>query len=118
MPRKAISPGALVDLQRRLGALPPRSSQIRGLIQEASTVYGISEPTLYRLLRKRRQPRLIGRSDRGVPLQRSGTVAVASHLSRRRALISPRAVATGTHGRPSSPVVGGGYPTRRSLLIW
>ena len=67
MPRKAISPAALLDLQRRLGALPSRSSQRRGLIQEASTVYGVSEPTLYRLLRQRRQPRLIGRSDRGVP---------------------------------------------------
>jgi hypothetical protein len=67
MPRKVISPEALLDLQRRLGALPPRSAQRRCLIQEASTVYGVSEPTLYRLLRQRRQPRLIGRSDRGVP---------------------------------------------------
>jgi len=67
MPRKAISPEALLDLQRQLGALPPRSVQRRCLIQEASTVYGVSEPTLYRLLRQRRQPRLIGRSDRGMP---------------------------------------------------
>jgi hypothetical protein len=67
MPRKVISPEALLDLQRQLGALPPRSAQRRCLIQEASTVYGVSEPTLYRLLRQRRQPRLMGRSDRGVP---------------------------------------------------
>jgi hypothetical protein len=54
MPRKAISSEALLDLQRQLGALPPRSSQRRHLVQAASTVYGVSVPTLYRLLRQRR----------------------------------------------------------------
>lgn len=67
MPRKAISPEALTDLRRQLGALPPRSAQRRCLMQEASTFYGISEPTLYRLLRQRWQPRSLGRSDRGLP---------------------------------------------------
>jgi hypothetical protein len=67
MPRKAISPEALLDLQRQLGAFPPRSSQRRRLIQAASTFYGVSEPTLYRLLRQRRHPRAVGRADRGSP---------------------------------------------------
>ena len=67
MARKAISAEALTDLRRQLGALPTRSSQRRRLIQEASTFYDVSEPTLYRLLRQRRQPRSIGRSDRGSP---------------------------------------------------
>lgn len=67
MSRKAISAEALVDLRRQLGALPPRSSERRRLIQESSTFYGVSEPTLYRLLRQRRQPQSIGRSDQGSP---------------------------------------------------
>jgi len=67
MPRKAIPSEALLNLQRQLGALPPRSPQRRHLVQAASTVYGVSVPTLYRLLRQRRQPRSVGRSDRGSP---------------------------------------------------
>ncbi len=67
MSRTAISAEALIDLRRQLGALPTRSSERRRLIQEASTFYGVSEPTLYRLLRQRRQPRSIGRADQGSP---------------------------------------------------
>ena len=67
MSRTAISAEALIDLRRQLGALPPRNSERRRLIQEASTFYGVSEPTLYRLLRQRRQPRSIGRADQGSP---------------------------------------------------
>ena len=67
MSRTALSAEALVDLRRQLGALPTRSSERRRLVQEASTLYGVSEPTLYRLLRQRRHPRTIGRSDRGLP---------------------------------------------------
>ena len=67
MSRTALSAEALVDLRRQLGALPTRSSERRRLIQEASTFYGVSEPTLYRLLRQRRQPRSIGRADQGSP---------------------------------------------------
>lgn len=67
MTRKAISAEVLIDLRRQLGALPPRSSERRRLIQEASTFYGVSEPTLYRLLRQRRQPHSTGRSDQGSP---------------------------------------------------
>lgn len=67
MPRKVIPSEALVDLQRQLGALPARSPQRRNLIHSASALYGVSVPTLYRLLRQRRQPRSVGRSDQGVP---------------------------------------------------
>lgn len=67
MSRKTIPSEALIDLQRQLGALPPRSPQRRNLIQAASTLYGVSVPTLYRLLRQRRQPRTVGRADQGLP---------------------------------------------------
>src|SRR2546428_5573741 len=67
MSRHAISPEALSDLRRQLEPLPPRSAERRHRIQEAAAFYGISEPTLYRLLRQRRQPRSLGRADRGSP---------------------------------------------------
>ena len=67
MSRQAISAEALIDLRRQLSTLPPRSTERRRLIQDASTLYGVSEPTLYRLLRQRQQPQSIGRSDRGSP---------------------------------------------------
>lgn len=67
MPRKAIAPEALLDLRRQLGTLPPRSAERRRLIQETAGLYDVSEPTLYRLLRQRRHPRSLGRTDRGLP---------------------------------------------------
>src|SRR6266481_2526933 len=67
MSRHAISPAALSDLRRQLETLPPRSAERRHRIQEAAAFYGVSEPTLYRLLRQRRQPRSLGRADRGAP---------------------------------------------------
>jgi Helix-turn-helix domain len=67
MSRKAIAPEALLDLRRQLGTLPPRSAERRRLIQETAAFYGVSEPTLYRLLRQRRHPRALGRADRGSP---------------------------------------------------
>jgi transposase len=67
MLRHAISPEALSDLRRQLEPLPPRSAERRRRIQEAAAFYGVSEPTLYRLLRQRRQPRSLGRADRGAP---------------------------------------------------
>jgi hypothetical protein len=67
MARKTIAAEALIDLRRQLGTLAPRSPQRRRLIQETAAVYGVSEPTLYRLLRQRSHPRSLGRSDRGAP---------------------------------------------------
>ena len=67
MPHKAIAPEALLDLRRQLGTLPPRSAERRRLIQETAGFYDVSEPTLYRLLRQRKHPRSLGRTDRGLP---------------------------------------------------
>ena len=67
MPRKAIVAEALIDLRRRSGAFPPRSPERRRIRQETAALYGVSEPTLYRLLRQRSHLRALGRSDRGVP---------------------------------------------------
>jgi transposase len=67
MSRHAISPEALSDLRRQLEPLPPRSAERRHRIQAAAAFYGVSEPTLYRLLRQRRQPQSLGRADRGAP---------------------------------------------------
>jgi len=67
MSRKAIAPEAILDLRRQLGTLPPRRTERRRLIQETAAFYGVSEPTLYRLLRQRRHPRSFGRADRGSP---------------------------------------------------
>jgi hypothetical protein len=67
MSRHAISPEARSDLRRQLEPLPPRSAERRHRIQAAAAFYGVSEPTLYRLLRQRRHPRALGRADRGIP---------------------------------------------------
>jgi len=67
MPRKAIAAEALIDLRRRLGTFPPRSPERQRILQKTAALYGVSEPTLYRLLRQRSHLRALGRSDRGVP---------------------------------------------------
>jgi hypothetical protein len=67
MARKTIPPEALVELRRRLGALPLRSPERRRLMQETAAVYGVSEKTLYRLLGQRRKPRAAHRADCGLP---------------------------------------------------
>src|SRR5438132_1369637 len=67
MPRHTISAETLIDLRRRLGGVPPRSPERRRMLQEIAALYGVSEPTLYRLLRQRSMPRAVGRADRGVP---------------------------------------------------
>lgn len=67
MARHTLSPDTLSDLRRQLAPLPPRSAERRHRIQAAAAFYGISEPTLYRLLRQRQHPRALGRADRGIP---------------------------------------------------
>lgn len=64
---KQIPAEALLDLRRRLSALPPRSPERRRVMQEMAHVYGISEDTLYRALRERARPRALRRMDRGTP---------------------------------------------------
>lgn len=67
MKPKPITVESLMDLQRRLGILPPRSHERRQVIQAAAQLYGVSEPTLYRALRERGRPKAVRRADRGVP---------------------------------------------------
>src|SRR5499426_3743394 len=67
MSQHTIASEALSDLRRQLEPLPPRSAERRHRIQAAAAFYGVSEPTLYRLLRQRKHPRALGRADRGVP---------------------------------------------------
>jgi predicted DNA-binding transcriptional regulator AlpA len=67
MARKAIPSEALLDLRRRLSSLPPRAPQRRRLMQEIATLYGVSEPTLYRAVQQQGKPRAVHRSDRGEP---------------------------------------------------
>src|SRR5919108_4441152 len=67
MPRHPLSPDTLSELRRQLAPLPPRSAERRQRLQAAAAFYGVSEPTLYRLLRQRQHPRALGRADRGIP---------------------------------------------------
>ena len=62
MARKQIPHEALIDLNRRLNLLPPRSHQRRIVLQQTAELYGVSEATLYRALRKQSRPRALKRS--------------------------------------------------------
>jgi hypothetical protein len=64
---KQLPAEALFDLRRRLSLLPPRSPQRRQLMRETAQRYGVSEDTLYRILRDRLRPRALHRTDRGQP---------------------------------------------------
>lgn len=65
--RKQLPAESLVDLQRRLATLAPRSAERRTLMQETAALYGLSESSLYRALRERARPKALQRADRGVP---------------------------------------------------
>lgn len=68
MPQHAIPAEAVMDLRRRLATLPPRSPERRRLMHETARLYGVSEQTLYRVLRQQSKPRAVTRRmDRGVP---------------------------------------------------
>src|ERR1700730_12466027 len=54
MPKKQLVAEALIDLHRRLTALPTRSHERRMIMQETANLYGVSEQTLYRALAQRR----------------------------------------------------------------
>jgi len=59
---------AVMDLRRRLATLPPRSPERRRLMHETARLYGVSEQTLYRVLRQQSKPRVVTRRmDHGVP---------------------------------------------------
>lgn len=65
--RKQLPAESLVDLQRRLATLAPRSAERRTLMQKTAALYGLSESSLYRALRERARPKALQRADRGVP---------------------------------------------------
>ena len=67
MARHTLSAETLSDLRRQLAPLAPRSTERRQRVQAAAAFYGVSEPTLYRLLRQRQHPRALGRADQGLP---------------------------------------------------
>jgi hypothetical protein len=65
--RKRIPSEALLDLRRRLAALPPRHPDRPGLIAQAASLYGLSRATLYRRLQEALRPKPVRRMDRGQP---------------------------------------------------
>ncbi|MBF0551360.1 MAG: transposase family protein [Deltaproteobacteria bacterium] len=62
-----MSEDALIDLHRRLSTLPARSSDRRLIIGQVAQLYGISQATLYRILRGWIKPKALRRSDCGIP---------------------------------------------------
>lgn len=58
---------ALATLRRKLALLPLRHPERAVLLQSTYTLYNISRPPLYRLLRGEHRPRDIHRADRGRP---------------------------------------------------
>ena len=67
MSHRKIPPEAIVQLRQRLASLPDHSSERRALIQETANFYGVSEHTIYRLLRERGQVKSARRSDYDQP---------------------------------------------------
>jgi len=67
MARKRLSAETMVDLKRRLEALPPRSPDRKKMIQETADLYDVSVDTLYRALREFTRPKSLRRSDWGSP---------------------------------------------------
>ena len=65
--KKAIPAEALITLRQRLRTLPPRSRERREAIQESAAIFGVTEVTLYRVLREHSRPRSLKRIDCGVP---------------------------------------------------
>ena len=65
--RGGVPAEALLDLRRRLDALPPRHAERRALIDGTATLFGVSRATIYRALRGQWRPKGLRRSDRGRP---------------------------------------------------
>jgi hypothetical protein len=65
MPPRPLSPEAMLDLRRRLSALPPRSPERRQVVHDVATTYGVSIATVYRAIQERATPKAVHRSDRG-----------------------------------------------------
>ena len=58
---------ALLDLRRRLDALPPRHGGRRVLVEGLAALFGVSRATIYRALRGQPRPEGRRRSDHGAP---------------------------------------------------
>jgi hypothetical protein len=67
MPKKGISPEALLELRRRLEQLPPKSEVRPQLIAETAQLYGVSKSTVYRALRLQAHFKGTRRADCGQP---------------------------------------------------
>jgi hypothetical protein len=65
--RRRIAAEALVNLRRRLDALPPRHPDRTAMLMAAAELYGVSRATLYRALRQHLRPKSVRRADRGQP---------------------------------------------------
>ena len=101
--RKRIPSEALLNLRRRLDAMPPRGVERQALIASIAGLYGVSRATVYRSLRQVRSPKAIRRTDRGKPrkipaaeLERYCEVVAAMKLrttnKKGRHLSTPRAI--------------------------
>src|SRR3954469_10838534 len=64
---RQVPPDALVNLRRRLDALPARHPDRKELLRSAAELYGMSRATLYRALRRHLRPKAVRRADRGKP---------------------------------------------------
>ena len=64
---RQIPADALVNLRRRLDALPPRNPDRRVILESAADLYGVSRATLFRTLRRHLRPKAVRRADRGQP---------------------------------------------------
>jgi hypothetical protein len=64
---RQVPPDALVNLRRRLDALPARHPDRKELLRSAAQLYGMSRATLYRALRRHLRPKAVRRADRGKP---------------------------------------------------
>lgn len=67
MGHKQLPTEVIAELRRRLTACPPRSRESRLMIQETARLYGISDATLYRMLRAVQRPQALRRADFGEP---------------------------------------------------
>lgn len=58
---------AVIELKKRLETLPSRCTERRLLIQETASLYGISEQTMYRILKEHSGIKSSRRADCGIP---------------------------------------------------
>jgi hypothetical protein len=67
MGHRQIPAEAILDLRQRLEQLSPQSAERRRLVQNTAQLYGVSESTLYRALRRVSCPHALRRADYGQP---------------------------------------------------